>query len=69
MLSFDVLVAVCALFLEMGRIDETFSEQEMDHVLSILTDKYGLSREHVDTLIEEALTGRFNPSMNTRITQ
>ena len=50
----EVLVAVCALFLEMGRIDETFSEQEMDHVLSILTDKYGLSREHVDTLIEEA---------------
>ena len=25
----DVIVAICALFLEMGRIDETFTEQEM----------------------------------------
>jgi len=50
----DVIMAVCALFLEMGRIDETFTEQEMAHVLSILTNKYGLSSENVDALIDEA---------------
>lgn len=50
----DVIVAVCALFLEMGRIDDTFTEQELAQVLSILTDKYGLSREHADALIKEA---------------
>ena len=32
----DLVVAVCALFLEMGRIDETFSKKEQAHVLSIL---------------------------------
>lgn len=50
----DVIMAVCALFLEMGRIDETFTEQEVAHVLSILTDKYGLSSENANALIDEA---------------
>jgi uncharacterized tellurite resistance protein B-like protein len=50
----DVMVAVCALFLEMGRIDETFTEQETAHVLSILRDKYGVAAEDVDLLIAEA---------------
>lgn len=50
----DVVLAVCALFLEMGRIDETFTEQELAHVLSILTNKYGLSSEHAEALIDEA---------------
>jgi uncharacterized tellurite resistance protein B-like protein len=50
----DAMVAVCALFLEMGRIDETFTEQETAHVLSILRDKYGVAAEDVDLLIAEA---------------
>jgi uncharacterized tellurite resistance protein B-like protein len=50
----DVIVAVCALFLEMGRIDETFTKQEMAQVVSILTDKYGLSGEDADALLDEA---------------
>jgi len=50
----EVIVAVCALFLERGRIDETFTEQELAQVLSILTEKYGLSGQDVDALIEEA---------------
>ena len=50
----EVTVAVCALFLEMGRIDETFTEQEMAHVLATLTDKYDLSSEDVDALVDEA---------------
>ena len=50
----EAIVAVCALFLEMGRIDETFTEAEMAQVLSLLTEKYDLPREHVDALIKEA---------------
>ena len=50
----DVRVATCALFLEMARIDETFSDAEMDTILSILKEKYGLSREHADALLAEA---------------
>lgn len=48
------MIAVCALFLEMGRIDETFTQEEMQKVLSLLTEKYGLSRDHADALIKEA---------------
>ena len=50
----DVRVAVCALFVEIGRIDETFTEQELHSVLKILREKYGLSAENADDLIEEA---------------
>ncbi len=47
-------VAICALLIEMGRIDETFTKKEMDAVVDILTGKYGLAREDVDALIAEA---------------
>jgi len=50
----DLIVAIGALFLEMGRIDETFTEQETAQVLSILTNKYGLSGEDADALLDEA---------------
>ncbi len=50
----DVRVAVCALFVEMARIDKTFTPAEMETILSILKDKYGLSGEHADALIAEA---------------
>jgi uncharacterized tellurite resistance protein B-like protein len=49
-----LIVAIGALFLEMGRIDDTFTEQEMAHVLSILTEKYGLSSQDADALLDEA---------------
>jgi uncharacterized tellurite resistance protein B-like protein len=50
----DIRVATCALLVEMARIDETFTRQEMDAILSILKDRYGLSAEHADVLIAEA---------------
>lgn len=50
----DVRVATCALFLEMARIDETFTETELETILSIMKEKYGLSRENADALISEA---------------
>ena len=50
----DLNIAVCALFLEMGRIDENFTNEELAKVLSILREKYGLSQEDADTLMGEA---------------
>ncbi len=50
----DLRVATCALFVEMARIDQTFTQAEMETILSILKEKYGLSGEHADALIEEA---------------
>jgi uncharacterized tellurite resistance protein B-like protein len=49
-----VLIAVCALFLEMGRIDGIFTQQETSKVVGLLTDKYGLAADHVDALMAEA---------------
>jgi uncharacterized tellurite resistance protein B-like protein len=50
----DIRVATCALFVEMARIDETFTEAEMNTILSILKERYSLSPEHADALIAEA---------------
>lgn len=50
----DIRVATCALFVEMARIDEKFTPAEVDTIISILKEKYGLSREHADALMAEA---------------
>ena len=50
----DIRVATCALLVELARIDEKFTQAEMDAILSILKDKYGLAGEHADALIAEA---------------
>ena len=50
----DIYVATCALLVEIARIDGTFTQEEMETVISILKEKYGLSRENADALIAEA---------------
>ena len=50
----DIRVATCALFVEIARIDEEFTDAEMETILAILEEKYGLSQEHADALISEA---------------
>ena len=50
----DVRIATCALFLEMAKIDEVFTQSEMDKILTILEEKYGLSPEHAGALLEAA---------------
>jgi uncharacterized tellurite resistance protein B-like protein len=50
----DLRVATCALFVEMARIDETFTPEEMDNIFTILEEKYGLSMENADALVAEA---------------
>ena len=50
----DVRVAVCALFVEMARIDESFTAEEMAAVIDILKEKYGLSAENAAAMITAA---------------
>ena len=50
----DIRVATCALFVEIARIDEKFTEAEMNSIVSILKKRYSLSPEHADALITEA---------------
>jgi uncharacterized tellurite resistance protein B-like protein len=50
----DIRVATCALLVEIARIDETFSQAELELLLSIMKDKYGLSRDNAEDLILEA---------------
>ena len=50
----DIHVATCALFVELARIDDSFTAEEMETVLSILKAKYGLSSDHADALVAEA---------------
>jgi len=47
-------VATSALFLEMARIDDEFTAEEMETVLGILKEKYGLSEEEAAALVAEA---------------
>ncbi len=47
-------VATCALFLEMARIDEVFTAAEMESILTIMKEKYGLTNEEADALVAEA---------------
>lgn len=50
----DPVVAVCALCIEISRIDGNFSRQELELILKILKDKYNLSSQHADALMTEA---------------
>jgi uncharacterized tellurite resistance protein B-like protein len=50
----DVRIAACALFVEMARIDEKFTEAEMETILAIVQERYGISGEHADALVAEA---------------
>ncbi len=50
----DARVAACALFLEMANIDEEFSDQERDAILSILKKEYQLQDDHAEALLKSA---------------
>ncbi|MEJ2641665.1 MAG: TerB family tellurite resistance protein [Desulfosarcinaceae bacterium] len=47
-------IAVCALFLELARIDENFSPDEVEMIHELLKERYQLSDEHAQALMEEA---------------
>jgi uncharacterized tellurite resistance protein B-like protein len=49
----DIVVATCALLVEIAQIDGTFTQEELEMVISVLKEKYRLSKENADALIEE----------------
>jgi len=53
----DIRIATCALFLELASIDNEFSEEERQTILSILQEEYGVSEttalELAATAVEE----------------
>lgn len=50
----DPIVAVCALCIEIARIDGHFTQEELETLLNILKDKYQLSPQYADALMREA---------------
>ena len=47
----NIQVATCAVLLEMARIDNKFSEEEQESLISSLKKRYGLSDEDAEKLI------------------
>jgi uncharacterized tellurite resistance protein B-like protein len=52
--TYDQLLAVCALFVEMAGIDGEFSSAEHDRITSILTSEYALAPGDVEEIISTA---------------
>jgi uncharacterized tellurite resistance protein B-like protein len=48
----NIQVATCAVLLEMAKIDNEFSEEEQESLISILKKRYGLSNEDTEELIQ-----------------
>jgi len=50
--SYDTLLAVCALFVEIAAIDGKFTHAERDRIVSILKSEYGLSHQDASELMK-----------------
>ena len=50
--SNDIQVATCALLLEMANIDGEFSKEEQENILSLLKQKFQLSPDYAEELIQ-----------------
>jgi len=50
----DIRIAAAALFLELASIDNEFSEEERQRILSILQSEYDLSKDDALAMAEEA---------------
>ena len=51
----ELRIATCALFLEIANIDNEFSEEERDGILSLLKSEYGLSEDRALELAQTAM--------------
>lgn len=73
----DIRVATCALFVEMSQIDGEFHGSEGEHIMGMLTGRYGLSHEYageITRLAREELDGsidlwRFTNLINQNYTR
>jgi uncharacterized tellurite resistance protein B-like protein len=46
----NILVATCALLVEMAQIDGDFSEEEKNNLVKLLKEEYELSEEHIQEI-------------------
>ena len=56
----DAHLVLCVLMLEAAHVDGECSDEEMEHVVTTLTDTYGLAKEEIEELIEQAYAKRKN---------
>jgi uncharacterized tellurite resistance protein B-like protein len=56
----DAHLVLCVLMLEAAHVDGECSDEEMEHVVKTLTDTYGLAKEEIEGLIEQAYAKRKN---------
>lgn len=56
----DAHLVLCVLMLEAAHVDGECSDEEMEHVVATLTDTYGLAKEEIEGLIEQAYAKRKN---------
>lgn len=56
----DAHLVLCVLMLEAAHVDGECSDEEMEHVVTTLTDTYGLAKEEIEGLIEQAYAKRKN---------
>lgn len=54
----DILVATCALLLEMAHIDGEFSEAERNRILTVLEKEYNISQKEAGEIAEAAAAER-----------
>ena len=52
----SVHLATCVLLLEAARADNHFSDDERRHILSVLRQRFELTPEEADELLEQAMT-------------
>lgn len=52
----SIHLATCVLLLEAARADNDFSDDERRHILSVLRQRFELTPEEADELLEEAMT-------------
>ena len=54
----DAHIALCVLLLEAAHVDGECSAEEMEHVIQTLVRECGVSREEIETLIEQGYRKR-----------
>lgn len=51
----ELRIATCALFLEIANIDDEFSEEERDRILSLIKSEYGLTDQQALELAKRSM--------------
>lgn len=47
-------IATCALFVELAKADSRFDENEREHIINVMREKFNLEKQYVNELLELA---------------